>query len=92
MMCQAAFDITEKHAQLKVVAEEAFQRKSSLISSEGQGLTPSNCRVKWRFVTSEADLNEREVMVDIKGDLERLRATQEEASDGGFCLPMIDPL
>lgn len=91
MVCQAAVDITEKHKQLKLVAEQAFQRKSSYLSVDAPRMPPSNCRVKWRFITHEADLKEGENVIDIKEDLGRLGATQDEASDGGFALPRIDP-
>lgn len=85
MMCQAACDILDKQGQLKVLAEEPYRRRG--VAAGGL----SHAKVKWRFVTSEQDLREGEVVVDIKTDLEKLRATQDEAIDGGFSLSMIDP-
>lgn len=85
-MCQAAADIIEKHAQLRIVAETEFQR-----ADRTPWRTPVNRKVKWRFITSESELQANEVAIDIKGDLQRLRATKDEASDGGFSLGMVDP-
>ena len=87
-ICQATHDITEKHPFLRVVAEQTYHRRSC---SEASSSTPSSCKVKWRILADEEDMTEDETVVDIKCDLERLRATKDEASDNGFSLPMIDP-
>ena len=92
MFCQAGLDIVAKHQQIKVVAEEAYHRKTSLLIRDCLRTPPANPRVKWRFITSEADLRLGEVVVDIKGDLESLRTIQEEAKITEFSLPMMDPL
>lgn len=90
-ICQATQDITEKHAFLKVVAEQPYQRRSSVVPGEASRTTPSNCKVKWRILADGRDMTEDEAVVDIKRDLERLRATKDEASDSTFSLLRIDP-
>ncbi|KAJ9653404.1 hypothetical protein H2198_007402 [Neophaeococcomyces mojaviensis] len=97
-LCQAALDICKKHKQLKVLAESYHRRASSSagislsgIAGGGVPATRSNCRVKWRFVTCLEELREDETVVDIEKDIDLLRATKEEAREGGFSLPMIDP-
>jgi hypothetical protein len=81
-ICQATHDITEKHGFLKVVAEQSYQRSRTSVFGETVGSTPSNCKVKWRLVTDAGDLRPDETMVDIKSDLERLRATTDGTRDG----------
>lgn len=87
-LLQAALEIVEQHEQLNVLAEEPFRRKSSIISTQSENATSH--RVKWRFVASETDLREGETGVDIEKDLESVQATQHEADDVGFSLPIND--
>lgn len=103
-MCQAAADILYKHDNLKILAQEHFVRKGSIAhitpgQADGEseekpqqvGAGAGSLRVKWRFLSPDAILKDHEIVVDIEKDLEMLRATQDEATDGGFQLPMIDP-
>lgn len=90
MSVQAASDIISKHANIRVLAEQYYQRRASLAGIEGAKLAISN-KVKWRFVTSEEELTDGEHVVDVQADLEHLKATQDEATEGGFSLPMMDP-
>lgn len=89
MSVQAACDIISKHGQIKILAEQFYQRRASLAGLESK--TAVSNKVKWRFVTSEDELKEGEHVVDVHADLEQLRATQDEATEGGFSLPMMDP-
>lgn len=103
-MCQAAADILHKHDNLKILAQEHFVRKGSIThiaagNAEGEsddkskqvGAGMGSLRVKWRFLSPDVVLKDHEIVVEIEKDLEILRATQDEATDGGFQLPMIDP-
>lgn len=102
MIVQAAADILDKHSSLNVVVEEHFVRRGSLIntvpvsrisdaSEQPRVVESGPLRVKWRFLSSEIFQKQNEVKIDIEEDLKLLRATQDEASDAGFQLPMIDP-
>lgn len=102
MICQAAADIVHKHASLKTVVEEHFVRKGSITQSTAtiqdsdgtdqvRKAESSPLRVKWRFLSSETHQKDNEMVIDIDEDLRILKATPDEASDGGFHLPMMDP-
>lgn len=104
MMCQAATDILHKHASLKLLVEEQFVRKGSITHTlptehnshdkdqvRRLSVDTGPRRVKWRFLASEVGQKDNEIAIDIESDLKTLKATQDEASDGGFHLPMIDP-
>lgn len=87
-LLQAALEVTDKHARLKILAEEPFRRKSSSVMKQPEAVI--HHRVKWRFVTDEKDLSPGEIIVNVKKDLESLKATQQEADDVGFSLTMND--
>lgn len=89
MSVQAASDIISKHAQIRILAEQYYQRRASMAAIEGK--TSVSNKVKWRFVMNKEDLKEGEHVVDVQADLELLRATQDEATEGGFSLSMMDP-
>lgn len=104
MMCQAAADILHKHDILKILAEEQFVRKGSITHIVAVHANDENDdkpkqvsgdtgprRVKWRFLDSSTAMKDHETAVEIKKDLEILRATKGEADDGGFQMSMIDP-
>lgn len=87
-LLQAASEIVDQHQHLSILAEEPFRRKPSLISVPIENATSH--RVKWRFIADQCDLREGEVVVDILKDLESVKATQQEADDVGFSLPIND--
>lgn len=102
-MCQAAADILLKHDNLKILVEELFVRKGSVTQivtghtidendekSKQVSAAIGPRRVKWRFLAPSAIVKDHEIEVEIEKDLEKLRATQDEATDSGFQLS-IDP-
>ncbi|KAK5074650.1 hypothetical protein LTR64_000855 [Lithohypha guttulata] len=91
MIVQAAHDIITKHEHLSVLAEQYYQRRVSYSAGTDAAKHTANNKVRWRFITSVDELTEDEHVVDVEKDLQHLRATQDEATEGGFQLPMIDP-
>ena len=87
-LLQAALEITEKHENLNILAEEPFRRKSSAVQMHTENV--ASHRVRWRFVASKDDLKPGEVAVDIEKDLEAVKVTKQEAEDVGFSLPIND--
>lgn len=92
MMLQAALDITQKHAFLKIVAEEPYRRRSSSVVAVPPPNSSTGCKVRWRFITAEEELREGEVIADIQRDLEIINNTLDEADYTGLSLPAIDSL
>lgn len=87
---QAASQIIEKHNHLKVLTEEPYRRKTTFSLGIDAARLSSNHRVKWRFITSEEELREGEVIVDIQRDLDQLTGTENEVQEEGFSLPVDD--
>lgn len=90
-MLQAAFDITEKHELLKVVAEEQYRRRASSSVGIPSSKTSSLSKVRWRFIMVEDELRDEEVIVNIQKDLNIVKAVPDDATDDRFSLPAIDP-
>lgn len=87
-LLQAALEITEKHENLNILAEEPFRRKSSAVQMHTENV--ASHRIKWRFVASEDDLKPGEVAVDVQKDLEAVKVTKQEAEDIGISMPIND--
>lgn len=82
-LCQAAFDICEKHPRLKVVAQRPFHRSVRVGTSSH--------RVKWRFVMSAKDMWSNEVAAPIAEELAQLKASSDTEAGGAGASQMIDP-
>jgi hypothetical protein len=61
-LCLSAQQILKSGSLLRVIGQDSRKQNSR---SYGDGIDVSNCRVRWRFVRSHADLSQGENVLDI---------------------------
>lgn len=89
-LCVSAQQILQSGSCLRVIGQDSRNHNSQ---SYGDAIDASNCRVRWRFVRSHADLSSEEHILDVARLLDLALLLQRRRGDAiitmGRCAPPI---